>query len=62
MVADEVGGQLTPCSGGMEKEFTTSTSLAKNIIQLNQKGFSTVEITRTGEGLATKYIVTPVVE
>jgi hypothetical protein len=61
MVADEVGGKLRP-SGDTTKEFTTSTSLAKNIIQLNQKGFTTVEILRTGEGLATKYVVTPVVE
>jgi hypothetical protein len=61
MVTDEVGGKLRP-SGDNTKEFTTSTSLAKNIIQLNQKGFTTVEILRTGEGLATKYVVTPVVE
>jgi hypothetical protein len=62
MVAEEVGGQLKPCCNGMAKEFTTSTSLAKSIIQLNQKGFTTVEILRTGEGLTTKYVVTPVVE
>jgi hypothetical protein len=62
MVSDEVGGQLRPCCDGATKEFTTSMSLAKNIIQLNQKGFTTVEVMRTGEGLATKWIVTPVVE
>lgn len=61
MVADAVGGKLRP-SSDTTKEFTTSTSLAKNIIQLNQKGFTTVEVMRTGEGLATKWIVTPVVE
>ena len=59
MVADEVGGQLKP--SGETKEFTTSMSLAKNIIQLNQKGFTTLEILRTGEGLTTRWVVTPVV-